>query len=95
MAGAKKGKTAAKTDSAQNAGGKGKGKGTQDTAQAGKAAPAKNKTPQSIEVSHILCDKFSQREEAYEKIITGQLSWANACKAYSTDKPRTGQQTYL
>jgi hypothetical protein len=97
MAGAKKGKTAAKADSSQAAGGngkgKGKGKGKQDSTQAAKAAPAKSKGAQKIDVCHILCEKFSQREEAHDKIKSGELTWSGACEKYSIEKARSGLQS--
>lgn len=79
-----------KSDNTQASGGKGKGKGKQDSTQADKAAPAKNKNAQTIDVCHILCEKFSQREAAYEELTNGTLSWKGACEKYSVDKARSG-----
>lgn len=54
------------------------------------AAPAKKKGAQAISARHILCDKFSQREEALAELRDGK-DWKEVCVKYSTEKARSGE----
>ncbi|KAG9246618.1 hypothetical protein BJ878DRAFT_540123 [Calycina marina] len=64
---------------------KGKGKGKADTEEkASKVKPA-----QQVNVRHILCEKFSKKEEALQKLNAG-AKFDEVAKEYSEDKPRAG-----
>jgi len=71
---------------AQKSGGKGKGQG------AGSASTEKDskvKGAQSINVRHILCEKFSKKEEALSKLRDG-AKFDEVAREFSEDKARHG-----
>jgi peptidyl-prolyl cis-trans isomerase NIMA-interacting 4 len=71
-----------------------KGKSDSKSQSKGKAdatpAPTKKKGAQAISARHILCDKFSQREEALAELRDGK-DWREVCVKYSTEKARSGE----
>lgn len=69
----------------KNKGGNKKSKDTNDSAEGSK----KQKGAQSINVRHILCEKFSKKEEALAKINAG-TKFDEVAREYSEDKARQG-----
>ncbi|KAL2123922.1 hypothetical protein VTJ04DRAFT_287 [Mycothermus thermophilus] len=79
-----------KKDSKDDKGGKAAGgkKGKNDNAEdSGKAT--KLKGAQSINVRHILCEKFSKSEEAMQRLKNGE-SFDKVAKEMSEDKAKAG-----
>ncbi|EXJ79909.1 peptidyl-prolyl cis-trans isomerase pin4 [Capronia epimyces CBS 606.96] len=69
---------------------KGKGKGSNDDGSAGSAGGSgKLKAAQSINVRHILCEKFSKKEEALAKLRAG-AKFDDVAREFSEDKARQG-----
>ncbi|KAL4953410.1 hypothetical protein BDW69DRAFT_165326 [Aspergillus filifer] len=75
----KKGKGKEK-EKAGDASGKGKGGGQKEQQLKG---------AQEINVRHVLCEKFSKKEEALEKIRNG-AKFDDVAREYSEDKARSG-----
>ncbi|KAL4911252.1 hypothetical protein BDW74DRAFT_142630 [Aspergillus multicolor] len=71
-------------NNAKASGGDKKAKGNQKGGDKGKM-----KGGQSINVRHILCEKFSKKEEALEKIRNGS-KFDDVAREYSEDKARAG-----
>ncbi|KAF7172802.1 hypothetical protein CNMCM5623_004938 [Aspergillus felis] len=67
---------------------KGKGKDASD-GDKGKGGGKGLKPATSINVRHILCEKFSKKEEALEKLRNG-AKFDDVAKEYSEDKARQG-----
>ncbi|KKK16297.1 hypothetical protein P175DRAFT_0457923 [Aspergillus ochraceoroseus IBT 24754] len=65
--------------------GKGKEKKESDSGEQGKGL----KPATSINVRHILCEKFSKKEEALEKLRNGS-KFDDVAREYSEDKARQG-----
>ncbi|GIK02421.1 peptidyl-prolyl cis-trans isomerase pin4 [Aspergillus viridinutans] len=67
---------------------KGKGKDASD-GDKGKGGGKGLKPATSINVRHILCEKFSKKEEALEKLRNG-AKFDDVAREYSEDKARQG-----
>ncbi|KAL1961349.1 hypothetical protein VTO42DRAFT_77 [Malbranchea cinnamomea] len=68
--------------------GKGKGKGKDEGNESGGKGKGL-KPANSINVRHILCEKFSKKEEALEKLRSG-AKFDEVAREYSEDKARQG-----
>ncbi|KAL1973759.1 hypothetical protein VTN31DRAFT_5319 [Thermomyces dupontii] len=70
-------------------GNKGKGKDASDAGDKGKGGKGGLKPANSINVRHILCEKYSKKEEALEKLRNG-AKFDEVAREYSEDKARQG-----
>ncbi|KAL4810727.1 hypothetical protein BDV18DRAFT_127877 [Aspergillus unguis] len=68
-------------------GGKGKDNAKNDTKKDDKGKAPKG--AQSVNVRHILCEKYSKKEEALEKLRNG-AKFDDIAREYSEDKARSG-----
>jgi NIMA-interacting peptidyl-prolyl cis-trans isomerase 4 len=68
---------------------RGKKKGNDDDDDDGEGK-AKLKGAHSIEVRHILCEKFSKKEQALAKLSEGETSFSQVAEEFSEDKARQG-----
>ena len=82
---------APKKSKTASSGGAGKGK-TKASSSAGdeKGGSGKLKAATSINVRHILCEKYSKKEEALAKLTDG-MKFDEVAKEFSEDKARQGE----
>ncbi|KAI9931853.1 hypothetical protein ASPWEDRAFT_49448 [Aspergillus wentii DTO 134E9] len=68
---------------------KGKGKDAGDAGEKGKGGKGGLKPATALNVRHILCEKYSKKEEALEKLRNG-AKFDDVAREFSEDKARQG-----